>query len=419
MAKFLINGNKPLGGEVSVSGAKNAALKVFAATLAIDGPSVIANVPEIEDIHRIVEIIKDLGAKISKKGSEYTVDPSTINKTEVNPKLHQKLRSSILIAGPILLKKGEVTFSEPGGCVLGKRPIDYFLEGYKAFGVEIQDFADGYRLYTKKLKPAKIVFPRVSHTATEAMMTFASRIPGKSVLVNAAMEPEVVALAEFLNSCGAKISGAGTSVITIEGVESLSSGKFVTIADRIEAGTFAVLGAAANAPLKVTGINPRHLDVFWALLKKANVNFELGEDYVQIKPSKKLVAIPKDLVTHEYPGFATDLQAPMTVLMTQALGNSLIFETIYDGRLFYVDYLKSMGANILMADPHRVLVTGPTKLVGKKIFSPDIRAGIALVIAGLIAEGTTEIDNIYPIDRGYENIEARLRSLGADIQRIN
>jgi UDP-N-acetylglucosamine 1-carboxyvinyltransferase len=250
------------------------------------------------------------------------------------------------------------------------------------------------------------------------MMTFAAKIPGTSVLINCAMEPEVVALAEFLNSCGARISGAGTSVITIEGVEELAGGTFATPPDRIEAGTFAILAAAANAPLKVTGINPSHLEVLWILLKKAGVQFEIGEDYFQLISSKNLKAIPKDIVTHEYPGLATDLQAPMTVLMTQAEGNSLVFETIYDGRLFYIDHLIAMGANILMADPHRVLVSGPAKLYGKKIASPDIRAGIALVIAGLIAEGVTEIDNIYPIDRGYENIETRLQSLGADIKRI-
>lgn len=418
MAKFIIQGNKPLGGEIKVSGAKNAALKVFAASLALEGKSTIHNVPEIEDIHRMVEIIKDLGAKITKDGSTYTINPSTINKTEVNPKLHNKLRSSILLAGPVLLKKGEVSFTEPGGCFLGKRPIDYFLDGYKAFGVEIEDLPEGYRLFAKKLKPAKIVFPRISWTATEAMITFASAIEGKSVLINCAMEPEVAALADFLNTCGAKISGAGTSIITVEGTKELKAGTFTTLPDRTEAGTFAILGAAANAPIKVTGINPAHLEVFWMLLKQAGVKFELGEDFVQVLPSKTLNAIPKDLVTHEYPGFPTDLQAPMTVLMTQAKGNSLVFETIYDGRLFYIDQLNSMGANIMMADPHRVLVSGPTKLFGKKIISPDIRAGIALVIAGLIAEGTTEIDNIYAVDRGYENIEKRLAGLGADIKRV-
>jgi UDP-N-acetylglucosamine 1-carboxyvinyltransferase len=234
------------------------------------------------------------------------------------------------------------------------------------------------------------------------------------------MEPEIIALAEFLNSCGAKISGAGTSIITIEGVQKLSGGVYKTIPDRIEAGTFAILGAVTNSELTVNNIVPAHMEVFWQLLWQAGVDFSLTDNSVTIKPSlDKLKAISKDIITHEYPGFPTDLQAPMAVLMTQAQGQSLIFETIYEGRLFYIDKLNAMGANIFMADPHRVMITGPTKLHGKAISSPDIRAGMAMVIAGLIAEGQTEIDNIYQIDRGYEHIEKRLQSLGADIQRVS
>jgi len=231
------------------------------------------------------------------------------------------------------------------------------------------------------------------------------------------MEPEIPALADFLNSCGAKISGAGTPTIVIEGVDHLSGGEVEVIPDRIEAGTFAIMGAATQSHIKVTGIVPEHLDTLWMLLKQANVNFKLGKDFVEVSPEDNLKAIPKDIITHEYPGLATDLQAPLTVLMTQARGYSLVFETIFEGRLFYVDSLNSMGANIVMCDPHRALVVGPTKLSGAKLASPDIRAGIALVIAGLIAEGQTEIDNIYQIDRGYERIEERLQALGADIKR--
>lgn len=301
---------------------------------------------------------------------------------------------------------------------MGKRPIDFFLDGFRALGVEIENRDDGYKLVAKDLRPGKIVFPRMSVMGTEAMMMFATKIPGTTTIVNAAMEPEIPHLAEFLNSCGAKITGAGTPTITIEGVEKLTAGTFNTLPDRIEAGTFAILAAATDSHIKVTDINPSHLEVLWALLAKAGVKFNLGNDFVEVLPGGTLTAIPKDLITHEYPGFPTDIQAPMTVLMTQAAGNSLVHETIYEGRLFYVDSLNAMGANILMCDPHRVVVTGPTKLTGKKIASPDIRAGIALVIAGLLAEGVTEIDNIYQIDRGYENIEERLRALGADIKRV-
>lgn len=418
MAKFVISGQKPLSGEIRVSGAKNAALKVIPASLMLEGKTVVTNIPQIEDVKRMVELIADLGATVDSQGSVLTIDPTTINKTELHPQLHQRLRASILLAGPMLHRAGKITFQQPGGCVLGKRPIDYFLDGYQSFGVTIENRSDGYILVAENLHSAKIVFPRVSHTATEAMMMFAAKIPGQTILINCAMEPEVVALAEFLNRCGAKISGVGTSTITIEGVQKLEAQSFETIPDRIEAGTFAIMAAATNSHLKVSGINPNDLEILWKLFTQAKVNYTLGPDFVQMLPSPELTAISKDIVTHEFPGFPTDLQAPMTVLMTQAKGSSLIFETIYDGRLFYIDSLSAMGADILMCDPHRVLVTGPTKLSGKKVASPDIRAGIALVIAALVAEGESEIDNIYLINRGYENIVERLQKIGAQIKEV-
>lgn len=418
MAKFIINGGKKLSGEIAVSGAKNSALAVLPATLLLDGPSTIRNLPDIADIKRKLELMRELGAQVDRQGSTVTIDPASLSKTELNPGLHQKVRTSFLLAGPVVVKLGQIDFPYPGGCVIGKRPIDFILEGFRALGVEIEDHSDGYKLVGKKLRGGKIVFPRVTVTGTEALMTLAVRTPGTTTLINAAMEPEIPALAEFLNSCGARISGAGTSTIFIEGVDHLSGGTFDVIPDRIEAGTFAIMGAATNSHIKVTNVVPEHLETLWGLLKRANVKFELAKDFVEILPHDKMVAIPKDIVTHEYPGLATDLQAPMTVLMTQAQGNSLIFETIFEGRLFYIDSLNSMGADILMCDPHRVLVTGPTKLSGSKLASPDIRAGIALVIAGLIAHGQTEIDNIYQIDRGYERIEQRLQKLGADIKRV-
>lgn len=417
MDKFTIIGGKKLSGSVAVVGAKNSALKALSASLLLDGETVIEKVPQIEDIHRLVEIIKDIGVKISQDGSTYTITNSKVQKNTLEPHLHQKIRSSVLLVGPMLLQTGEVAFPHPGGCVIGQRPIDYFLDGFTKFGVEIDERADGYTLFAKNLHSAKIVFPRVSVTGTEAMMMFATKISGTTTLLNAAMEPEIPALAEFLNQCGAKISGAGTSTIIIEGVDSLSGGKFTTPPDRIEAGTFAILGAATGSEITVTDIEPAHLEILWELFRKANIQFTLTENSVTMHPSPNIKALEKDIVTHEYPGLPTDLQAPLTVLMTQAQGNSLIFETVYEGRLFYIDKLNSMGASILMCDPHRVLVSGPTPLVGRKITSPDIRAGIALVIAGLIAEGKTELDNVYQIDRGYEKIEQRLQALGADIKR--
>lgn len=418
MDKFIINGGKKLTGTVAVVGAKNAALKALAASLLLENETVLQRVPTIEDIARLVDIMKDIGIDIEHDNATYKITDTKVKKNILEPHLHQKIRSSVLLVGPMLLQTKEVAFPHPGGCVIGQRPIDYFLDGFSAFGVEVENRPDGYTLFAKNLHAAKIVFPRVSVTGTEAMMMFACKVSGTTVLQNCAMEPEIPHLAEFLNACGAKISGAGTPTITIEGVESLSGGTYITPPDRIEAGTFAILGAATQSEITITDIEPKDLEIVWELLRKANVQFTLAENSVTMHPSPNIQALSKDLVTHEYPGLPTDLQAPFTVLMTQAQGNSLVFETIYEGRLFYIDKLNSMGANVLMCDPHRVLVTGPTPLYGRKITSPDIRAGIALVIAGLIASGQTEIDNVYQIDRGYERIEERLRDLGADIQRV-
>ena len=249
------------------------------------------------------------------------------------------------------------------------------------------------------------------------MMT-ACLAKGETILKNCAMEPEITALADFLNSIGAKIEGAGTTIIKINGVDKLRGGEYKIIPDRIDAGTFAILAAASNSgEVLIKNCNPEHLEALWSLFDKIGVNYFLGKNSVKIMPVKKLSAC--DVATHEYPGFVTDLQSPYTVLMTQACGSSLIHETIYDRRLIFTDILTQMGANITMCDPHRVVVTGPTKLYGRKLVSPDLRAGAALIIAALIANGKTEIDNIYQIDRGYERLDERLRLLGADIKRID
>jgi len=240
---------------------------------------------------------------------------------------------------------------------------------------------------------------------------------GKTVLKNAAMEPEIVALANHLNNVGAKITGAGSPVIVIEGVDKISGGEITIMPDRIEAGTFAILAAAAKTKIVITNCRPDHLESLLSIFRHIGVPFETTSDTLTIKPAKQI--LPYNIKTHEYPGFPTDLQSPYTVLMTQAKGSSIIHETIYDRRLLFTDMLTQMGANIIMCDPHRVVVNGPTQLRGRKLTSPDLRAGISMIIAGLIAEGITEIDNIYQIDRGYEQIASRLRSLGADIKQTD
>lgn len=417
MEKFVIKGGRKLRGTIKVRGAKNAALKLLAASLLTDQPWTISNVPQIEDIFRMIELLKGIGVRVkNQKNRTYTLQAGNIVETQIDPQIGQKLKGSILMAGPLLAREGQVKFPCPGGCVIGQRPRDIFLDGFQAFGVKIKASRKGYSLSAKKLKGTKFVFPIISVTATEAMILTGVLAQGKTILKNAACEPEISALANFLNQCGAKIKGAGTSTIEIKGVKSLREGQCQVIPDRIEAGSFIILGLATQSPIKITHCYPEHLEVFLSLLAKAGADLKIGRNYVLIKSIRPLRAI--NIRTHEYPGLATDLQAPLTVLMTQAKGLSLIHETIFEGRLFYTDILNQMGAKIIMCDPHRVLVQGPTKLFGRRMISPDIRAGIALIIAALIAQGQSVIENIYQIDRGYERIEERLQKLGADIERI-
>lgn len=409
---FVIKGGKKLEGEICIGNGKNAVLKILAASILSRGPIKIPLLPNIEDIDRMKELLTDLGAKFYSD----SMDSSRLKKTDLNNKIAERFRASIVLTGPILANYGKVSFPHPGGCTLGKRPINFFIDGFKSLGAQIKKKGQIFTVTSKKLMGGKFIFSNVSVTGTETIMMAATLAHGKTVLKNVACEPEIEDLAIFLNSLGAKISGAGTPTIEITGVKSLRGGIWSGLPDRIEAGTFIILAAAANSWLKIKNCRPDHIDVLLTLLEKAGVNLEITSNYVIVKPSKNLKAI--DIKTHEYPGFATDLQAPLTVLLTQASGISLVHETIYDGRLFYTDILNQMGANIMMADPHRVIVKGPTKLMGKKIHSPDIRAGMALIIAALIAKGQSVIDNVYQIDRGYEKIVERLRTLGADITRV-
>jgi len=417
MSKYLITGQAKLTGEIAVTGAKNAALKAIAASVLTDQPCVIKNCPDIEDVRRLTDILTDLGAIINWQGNALTINNRPIKKANPDPKLVKKLRSSIMLAGPLLARFGEVTLAHPGGCIIGQRPIDMFLAGFEKMGATINDqqTEDCYTLTAKQLTGAKIILPWISVTVTESLMLTACLARGVTTIINAAMEPEIPALADYLNRQGAKISGAGTPRITIEGVSALTGGEIEIIPDRIEAGSFAIMGLATNSSIKITHCRPEHLETVISTLERAGARLTVGPDYIITEPSQLRAT---ELRTHEYPGFPTDLQAPFAVLMTQAKGQSLIHETIYDGRLFYTDKLKQMGANIIMCDPHRVIITGPTELYGRQLESPDLRAGMALLIAGLIATGQTTIDNVYQIERGYENIVNRLRALGAAIKKI-
>lgn len=418
MASYTIKGQRPLKGTIAVSGAKNDALKLLAASLLTKQTCVIQNVPDIADVRSMILLLKKLGVKVKQPNIHtYELTADRLKTTAIDPTLSKQLRASILLVAPMLARFGEVTLTHPGGCVIGKRPIDMFLDGYRALGAQIKYVDEAYHMTAKRLKGATVVLPWVSHTVTDSLMMAATLASGKTTIVNAAMEPEVENLGEMLARAGAQIKGAGTHTITITGVSSLHGAQIRTIPDRLEAGTFAILGALLAKKLTITGVRPDHLDVFWETLRRTGVEIKIDGSTVEIWKAPRLEA--REIRTHEYPGMATDLQPPLTVLLTQAQGMSLVHDPIYEGRLLYTDLLGKMGAHIILADPHRAVVSGPTPLFGGKLTSPDIRAGMALVIAALIAKGTSTLQNIELIDRGYERLDERLRAIGAQIERTN
>jgi len=422
--KFIIDGlagKKILKGEISVGGAKNAIMILATAVLFRDGFSV-SNLPGISDVDLMIEILKKLGGQV-KRSSPHNLELKTdkINQFKLDSDLLKKLRASIVFTGPVLARMGEVIFTYPGGCVIGKRPIDLFLAGFKKMGAEIKEEGETFvvKAPSGKLQGAEIFFKKQSVTATETFMMAATLAKGKTILKNCGMEPEIVSLGEFLNECGAKITGLGTPTITIEGGELLigAGKKYTTIPDRIEAGSFLILGAIAGKDLKITNCEPRYLDSLINLLRDSGVNIEVGQDYLRVKNSGKEKFMAIDIKTHEYPGFPTDLQQPVSIFLSQAEGESFVFETIFEGRLNYLEALGRMGVNAKILDTHRAIIYGKTSLVGKEIESPDLRAGLAYVLAGIVASGQSVVHNVKYIDRGYEKIENRLKSLGVKIKR--
>ncbi|MAF79473.1 UDP-N-acetylglucosamine 1-carboxyvinyltransferase [bacterium] len=419
-AHFIVQGGKSLKGTIHVNGAKNAVLKSLAATILFEDTVRIENVPLIEDVFRAVELLEDLGIEVERKNRTIKIKTKNLHKTNLDINIARSLRASIVMIGPILAREKKAFFPHPGGCVIGKRPINLFLEGWKCMGAECRETKRGYTLKAKKLKGCEFIFRNISVTGTETLMMTAVLAEGTTTLRNAACEPEITALAEFLNRCGAHIEGAGTHTIKITG----TGGKLLqtrrkaikTIPDRIEAGSFLALGALLGRPLKVTGCDPEHLSVPLQILQEAGVPIRKGKDWIQVSKSRKLKSL--DLKTREYPGLPTDLQSLFVILMTQAEGQSMVHETVFEGRLNYIEELNRMGARITMCDPHRALIHGPTRLRAREIESTDIRAGLAFLIGAMIAKGESRVNNIYQIDRGYEHIEERLIKLGAQIQRI-
>lgn len=406
-------------GSIAVSGAKNNALKLFAAALLTGRPVTVQHVPEIEDIFRLQEILENIGVKVRHvKHGQYDIDASQIRTTTLPLQLVPKLRAAILLTGPLLARFGSVRFPHPGGCAIGKRPINLFINAFTAMGARYTYTRGVHSLTAKEgLHGAKYVFPIISVTGTETVMLAAVLAHGTTIIENAAREPEIVALCQYLRRNGANIQGAGTGTITIRGVKRLRSGVATVIPDRIETLSFMFLALAAKQRLTITHCNPTHVTVPLQLLRDAGAQFIVTRQTITVLPWKRLH--PLKVVTREYPGFPTDGQSPLTVLLTQIPGQSEVMETIYADRLFYTDMLNRMGAHITMHTSQHVTIQGPTKLRGKIVDSPDLRAGIAMVIAGAIAKGRTEIGNVYQIDRGYEAIDERLRQIGIDIRRKN
>lgn len=420
-------GKKTLNGEISINGAKNAVLKAMAASLLFSDEVKLENVPQTEDVKKMIILLEKIGAKVKHQGSSISIDTKNVSSSDLDKNISQSMRSSVVLTGPLLARFGKVSFPAPGGCVIGARPVDLFIEAYKKMGANVDLKNDTYYIDAKegKLKSSEIFFNVQTVGGTETLMMAAVLAQGKTILKNCAMEPEIVSVAEYLNSCGANIKGAGTSTIEIIGGGLLESkGKiYVTLPDRIEAGSFLILGALCADNLKIKNCNPLHLESTISLLKESGVPISVTENSIEIKDNAKIKSSDLksfNIRTHEYPGFPTDLQAPMVTFLTQVSGESMVFETIYEGRFKFTQNLTKLGADITIMNPREVLIHGNAilkSIENETLDAYDIRAGFATVLAALIAKGNSVINNIYYIDRGYESLETRLNALGANIKR--
>ncbi len=413
MHKIIINGGKKLEGEITVSGAKNSAVALIPAAILCDETITLANVPNISDVEALEDILKHLNAGIERRDNgELYISSNTIENKKIDKKLAKKLRASYYFMGALLGKYKKCEMCFPGGCSIGTRPIDLHLKGFEALGATIKEKGDNYIIQADELKGAKIYLDFASVGATINIMFAAVRAEGTTIINNAAKEPEIVNVATYLNNMGAKITGAGTKKIKIEGVKYLHSCFHEVIPDRIEAGTYEIIGAACSTNLKVNNIIPEHLESLNNKLKEMGVDITVNDDSAIIKESTNLKSVC--VTTAVYPGFPTDLQQVLATLMTQGTGESEIHENIFENRFQNLYELKKMGAKVKV-DGDRAYIKGKTTLTGTEVYATDLRAGAGLVVAGLIAEGTTVIDNADLILRGYEGIVDKLRAVGADI----
>ncbi len=414
--KFQIKGGYNLKGTIEVRGAKNAATPIIAATLLTDEECIIKNVPLVEDVFKMLEILKELGAKVKLDGDCIKITCKNINPQKISEEKVGRLRSSILILGPLLTRFKEFKLPPPGGCLIGSRPITSHLDGLKSLGVKIITHPHLYHFKRGAIVGNEIALSEFSVTATENILMAASTALGDTLIKIAAAEPHVQDLMNFINKMGGECRWVGQHLIKVSGKKKLHGTDHKLIPDPIEAGTFIILAAATRSQIEIKNIIPDHLDLVFKKLKEIGVQLKIENRAVKVLPSKSLRAVKVQALP--YPGIPTDLQAPFGVLATQCEGTTLIHDPLYEGRLKYIDELNKMGASAVILDPHRALITGPTPLFGKEIKSLDIRAGATFVIAGLLAKGMTTIYDVYQIDRGYEKIDERLRAIGADIQRL-
>ena len=418
MPRFFINGGRRLAGTIEVAANKNAILPMMAATLLTEADCIIRNVPAIADVFVMAELLRSVGAVVEfAEPRTLHINSADVRDTDPAEYLVERMRASVLLAGPLLARFGRWSMHHPGGDSIGTRSIRAHLEAFQRMGAQVTVGDGHYVVRAKALHPVSILLEEASVTATENIMLVAASVPGTTVVKNAACEPHVENLAFMLQSMGVGIEGAGTNRVTINGVSKPGPASYDVWPDHTEAGTFAALGAACGNEVTIRNVRGEHLENVLLILRRMGLEYELKDGNMVIGPSQ-LKAV-RQIVTGPWPGFPTDLASIFIVLATQSEGMTLMHDWMYESRMFFVDRLKEMGARIVLADPHRCVISGPSSLRGREFVSPDIRAGIALVMAALIAEGPSEIDRIELIDRGYELIDERLRALGADIVRAD
>lgn len=416
LKKLIINGGNLLTGTIKIGGAKNSVVALLPAAVLTNSICKIYNVPNISDVHKIIEMLELLGSKVDYTGDEITIDNKNVKNTEITKEYASTIRASYYFMGALLSKYGEAKISYPGGCVIGSRPIDLHIAAFEKMGATVEIDDTTYTLKAKNLHGADIYLDFASVGATVNIMLAAVLAKGTTHIWNAAKEPEIVNVASFLNSMGARISGVGTSSITIEGVEELNNGIVEVIPDRIETGTYLMIGILLGKDLIIDGVIKEHLESVITKLRETGAQFTIKDSKIYVSRTENLKAV--NVKTLVYPGFPTDLGQPMSTLLTQCEGESLFEETIYENRMRHIKHLNAMGASIRQFEK-TAIIKGKTPLAGRKVVATDLRAGASMMVAGMIAKGTTTITNIEHILRGYENIVDKLSNVGADIKLID